>query len=284
MITNVPKRKYYNGVHYTINEANKTIELNPSFLKSLQSNNQWNRYKKLGGSTIGNILLPDRFKNDFKAFLHITRLSLPVLSKKYVNAGVALEPKIFDKLREINPQYKILNFEAANYNYDYFQGILTWIGGVPDGYIPETKTILEIKTAGETKESQWDTWGMDKSYKKQAQLYTYLMGIKEGKEIDNYSIIALFLKDNETLNDYLNPDKVNIDERTLRSYSFDVDKEELQKDIKILEEWYKKYTSSSVSPIYDETINKDELEYLKCSNEQEWIELFNKWQAEGKAD
>lgn len=280
MITNLPKRKYYNGSHYTIDEKTKTIKLSPSFLKSLQSNNRWNRYKKLGGSTIGNILLPDRFKNDFKAFLHIARLSMPVLSKKYINAGVMLEPKIFELLRKYNPKQKIENYDAANYNYDYFQGIETWIGGVPDGFIPNDNTILEIKTAGEAKEGQWELWGIDKSYQKQAQLYSYLMSRKLGVDVNKYVIVALFLKDE----DYMRPEQLDISKRTLKAYEYDVNKEEVKQDIQILENWYKKYTNTDISPTYDEVINKDDLEYLKCSNEREWIELYKKWKMEGKAD
>lgn len=74
---------------------------------------------------------------------------MPVLSKKYINAGVVLEPKIFDVLRSSFKGLEIQNFVASEVEYDYFKGIDDVISGVPDGYIPSKKIILEIKTAGE---------------------------------------------------------------------------------------------------------------------------------------
>ncbi|UWV93725.1 hypothetical protein NW062_07565 [Mycoplasmopsis cynos] len=57
--------------------------------------------------------------------------------------------KIFDVLRSQFKNLEIQNYVVADVGYDYFSGIDDVISGVPDGYIPSKKTILEIKTAGE---------------------------------------------------------------------------------------------------------------------------------------
>ncbi|AKF41100.1 hypothetical protein MCANUFG4_01491 [Mycoplasmopsis canis UFG4] len=280
-------RKYYNNIHYTIDWENSVIKLKPEFLSELQTFSKWTGFKKIGGSSVGDILIKgDPFKSEFKAYCHITKIKMPVLSKKYINAGVILEPKIFDVLRQQYKNIEIENFVASEVGYDYFQGIDDVISGVPDGYIPSMKVILEIKTAGEKKYETWEREGVDPSYRKQAQLYAYLMSKKTNSKIDKYAIVAAFLKDDKenNINDYLNPELVNLYERRMKLYSFNVNDSEVLDDIKFVKEWYKKYTSTDTSPKFNRTINADDLEYLACSNEEEWISLLEKWKSMGKAD
>ncbi|SYV93115.1 Uncharacterised protein, partial [Mycoplasmopsis synoviae] len=83
---------------------------------------------------------------------------MPILQTKYIDAGVALEPKIFEFFKNLvhkkNPELEVNHYDAAEYNYDYFSGIDV-IGGVPDGAINNLKMILEIKTANAKKRSEW---------------------------------------------------------------------------------------------------------------------------------
>ncbi|RIV16391.1 MAGa7180 family putative nuclease [Mycoplasmopsis gallopavonis] len=321
------KRKYYNKKDYFIDLENRQMILSDSLFAALKSNNQWTKYKKIGGSSIGDILLKDEpFKSEFGAFCHITRLKLPVMINKYVHAGTVLEPLIFDKLRESQPNKwssKILNYVAADYNYDYFAGKDEIFGGVPDGYMStleefnleneinelkkqltnfknnnkieeiakledqialleykfnkehrEKGVILEIKTAGIKKMAKWDAGEVDLSYRKQSQLYSYLNGNLR------YIIIALFLEEN----DYQNPADVDLNQRNMRSYKYEINELEVQDDITKVRNWYKYYTNTKVSPLFDLQKDQDQIDYLLCENEEQWIALLEKWKSIGKAD
>ncbi|MFV9451415.1 MAGa7180 family putative nuclease [Mycoplasma sp. 4463] len=269
-------RQYYNKRDYEIDWENSVIVLKDHMIKQLKSDNKFLKYKKIGGSTVSEILIKDAFKNEFNAFCHIAHLKLPVLSQKYINAGTILEPKIFDFLRKVHPNVLIENFVAADYEYNYFKDKDDVIMGVPDGYIPSTNMILEIKTAQDKKYELWGDKDVDPSYRKQAQLYSYLKGAS------HYSIIALFLRDD--LGDYLNPENVDINQRRMKSYTFPVNRADVEDDIKKVKQWYYHYTNTNKSPKFDPLINKDQLEYLQCGSFEEWEKLLNKWKQEGKAD
>ena len=45
---------------------------------------------------------------------------------------------------------------------------------------------------------------------------------------------------------------------------------------------YKKYTKLGYSPAWDEEKDSDLIAYLKCENEQQYLELLEKWKIEGK--
>ncbi|MGZ9800595.1 MAGa7180 family putative nuclease [Mycoplasma sp. AC1221] len=275
-------RKYFNKQHYIIDKENRVIKLLPEFYSELKTFDKFRGYKKIGGSSVGDILIENKYKSQFNAFCHITRLKLPVLSKKYINAGTILEPKIFDLLRAKSPNLYIENYEAKNFNYDYFAGVDDVLSGVPDGYIPSLNRILEIKTAGESKKDKWEIEGVDASYRKQAQLYAYLMSKKLNKPITTYSIIAAFLIDAQ--GDYLNPQAVDLNKRKIKSYTFNVNNAEVEEDIRLVKEWYYKYTSTDTSPQFDFSDDADQLEYLECENYEQYNQLIVRWKAIGKAD
>ncbi|WP_027121313.1 MAGa7180 family putative nuclease [Mycoplasma leonicaptivi] len=281
-------RKFYNKRDYFIDWDKKVIVLSDVLFEQLKNGGKFSKYKKIGGSSVGDILIKNNiFKSEFKAFLHITRLKMPVLSKKYINAGVILEPKIFDVLKKAQPSWQIEHIEAEKVNYDYFYDIDEVIGGVPDGFSKPLKMVFEIKTAGEKKYEDWTkNNNIDPSYLKQSQLYCYLMSKKLNEKIDKFSIVALFLKDDKenNINDYEKPEFVNLYERKLQTFSYKVNENQAKEDIQIIKEWYFKYTNQKESPNFDEVSNYDDLEYLKCETEQEWINLLNKWKNEGKAD
>ncbi|WLP85785.1 MAGa7180 family putative nuclease [Mycoplasma seminis] len=268
-------RKLFNKKDYSIDYQNQVVILSDHLYQALHSQNQFEKYKKMGGSSIPDILIKDAFKNEFNAFCHITRLKLPVLTQKYVHAGVVLEPRIFDYLRSKMPGVEVQNFEAAKFNYDYFASDPI-IGGVPDGFLPNKNMILEIKTAQEKKKEIWAKEGVDVSYRKQAQLYAYLKGA------DSYAIVALFLK--PELGDYETPENIDLATRSLQTYAFKLNKQDALDDIEKIKNWYNFYTNTKISPKFDLSANADQLEYLECSTFEEWEALLNKWKAQGKAD
>ncbi|ADE19898.1 MAGa7180 family putative nuclease [Mycoplasma crocodyli] len=269
------KRKYYNNKHYVVDEKNQVVILNEDFHKELQTKDKWKSFKKLGGSSIPDVLETDKFKSQFNAFCHISKIKLPVLQQKYVRAGSLIEPIVFNALRNMFPKLDIKNYVAADYEYDYFKNKDDILGGVPDGFIPSTNTILEIKTAGDSKIDSWEK-EVPVAYRKQAQLYAYLMGA------DKYSIIVTFLS--EESGDYEHPENYPINDRKLKNYNFSVNPSEVQDDIDKIKAWYIKYTKSGISPKYNLSTDADLVEYLKCSNEKEWEDLLNKWKVQGKAD
>ncbi|UUM20137.1 MULTISPECIES: MAGa7180 family putative nuclease [unclassified Mycoplasma] len=269
------KRKYYNNIHYVIDEEQKIVVLKPEFHAELLSFDKFKGFKKIGGSTIGDVLLTGGFKSQFSAFCHIARLKLPVLAKKYVNAGTILEPRVFDAFRNAYPNEQILNYQAHEYNYNFFEGKNDYIIGVPDGFLPSKNCVLEIKTAGESKIDKWNK-EVEPSYRKQAQLYAYLMNA------ERYKIIALFLKEDQ--GDYLHPELVDLKKRKIKAYDFVVNYAEAQDDIEKVKQWFVHHTQTGVSPQYNLSIDTDQIEYLKCSTPQEWENLLNHWIKIGKAD
>ncbi|EFF41743.1 MAGa7180 family putative nuclease [Mycoplasmopsis alligatoris] len=269
------KRKFYNNREYYVNEQDNTVVLSKEFHNKLLSNDKWNKFKKLGGSSVPDVLETDRFKSQFSAFCHISRIKMNVLQKKYINAGSLIEPIVFNALRSKFPNLEILNYRAEDYDYDFFKDKDDILSGVPDGFIPSQNLILEIKTVGEAKYDAWEK-EVPIAYKKQAQLYAYLMGV------DKYSIVATFLRDDE--GDYLNPEKYPIDNRIVKNYTFKINENETKDDIEKIKAWYKKYTALGISPQYNLSTDSDLVEYLKCSNETEWELLLEKWKKLGKAD
>ena len=102
--------------------------------------------------------------------------------------------------------------------------------------------IIEIKTTGEKNYEQWKQFGIPAGYLKQAQIYTYLMGVEK------FWIVAAFLKEE----DYLNPDQFPIKQRKLKNYPYILNEAQVLDDINTIKEWYKKYTKLGYSPAWDE--------------------------------
>lgn len=267
------KRHFYNGIHYEIDEVNKVVKLLPNFKNKLDEKKLWGKFgfKKIGGSSIGDVLKVDQWKSEFAAFCRMSWIGLPILDRKYVDAGISIEPMVVNAI-ELKTNKKIITYDPYKYNFDFFADKDDVVGGLPDGFIEETRTIIEIKTTGEKNLEKWNKWGIPAGYLKQAQLYSYLMGV------NNYAIVATFLKDD----DYANPFAYPVKERIIKSYPYKVNIAQAEDDIKKVKDWYLKYTQSGISPQYDENLDSDLLMWLKISNEEEWEQLKNKWINEGK--
>lgn len=275
------KRKYYNGVDYELDEKLQVVKLKPEFHRKLLNKQLWGKkgFKKFGGSSIADVLETDSFKSNFAAFCHMAHLKMPVLVQKYVKAGIAIEPKIFEVMKKHFSNKEIIHLEAADYNFDYFNDKYEYLQGVPDGIMPNEKIVLEMKTVNEKKADIWGQPGKEVlsvplDYRKQAQLYAYLLGY------DRYSIVATFLKEE----DYLEPENFPIEKRMIRQYMYKVDKNIAEDDIKKTIDFFKKYSTLGISPVYNPIRDRDQVEFLKCHNEKEWKDLLEQWKQVGKAD
>lgn len=277
-MSNVIKRHFYNGIHYKINKEQKTVKLLPDFHHQLKNNLLWNKFgfKKVGGSSVGDILIKGGFNSSFAAFCRLSWIGLPILDRKYVDAGIAIEPKVINLLEEklaldYQKPIKIQTFDPEKYNYDVFDSHEI-VGGIPDGFIEELSTIIEIKTTNEKNYENWQKYGLPESYKRQAQLYAYLIGAK------HYSIVATFLKDQ----DYHQPAEFDIFKRKVKNWTFSLDANVARDDVEKITNWYQNLTILGVSPEYDEVKDADLLAWLECQNAQEWDLLKEKWISMGK--
>ncbi|MGL4343510.1 MAG: MAGa7180 family putative nuclease [Metamycoplasmataceae bacterium] len=272
-MASISKRHFYNNKEYTINWEEQIIILNEEFHKKLLNSQLWNKFgfKKIGGSSIGDVLLTDNFKSEFAAFANISWLGLPILDRKYVDAGIAIEPLVINVLRE-KLKTEIETFDPVKYNFDYFKEKDEIVGGIPDGFLKDRNIILEIKTTGLKNYDNWNSFGIPLSYLKQAQLYSYLMGSQE------FWIVATFLKDE----DYENPENFPIENRIVKNYKFQINKEQVEDDIFKIKSWYKKWTTLGYSPKFDLKKDGDLIEYLKCENKDEYKKLLEKWSNDGK--
>lgn len=267
------KRHFYNGTHYQLDMVNKRLILSKEFHEMLLSKKLFNKFgfKKIGGSSIGNVLKVDSFKSDFEAFVNISWLGKPILDTTYIDAGIAIEPIVLENLENVL-SVKIQRFDPKEYEFDYFKDKDDIIGGLPDGYIKSKNIVLEIKTAKEDKYDNWNTYGIPVAYLKQAQLYAYLMNS------DNFFLVATFLKPE----DYADPKNFDIKNRKFKAYPFQVNKDQVQDDIQKVKSWYTHYTKLGISPVFDEVKDAEILEWLKCSNKKEFDKLVEKWTLEGK--
>ncbi|MCK5945956.1 MAG: hypothetical protein KAG04_01655 [Mycoplasmataceae bacterium] len=267
------KRHFYNNSEYTINTEKNVVELTTAFHNKLLNNEMWfgKGFKKIGGSSLGDVLKLDQWKSQFTAFCRMAWIGLPILDRKYVDAGIAIEQKVLDKIADKLGE-PVKGFDAKEYNYDYFAGKDDILGGLPDGLLEKSGVVIEVKTTGFKNLEKWKQWGIPVAYHKQSQLYTYLMGLNE------YAIVATFLKEE----DYLDPASYPINQRVTKLWKFKIDKTVVEDDIKKIKEWYNEYKASGVSPEFDIVKDKDQLDYLKCSTEQEWIELQEEWKKSGK--
>ncbi len=267
------KRHFYNGVEYEVDEVNKVVKLKPEFYEKLKDKKLWGRFgfKKIGGSSIGDVLKVDQYKSEFAAFARMAWIGLPILDRKYVDAGIAIEPKVIAAIEEQTGK-KVTTYDPKKYNFDYFADKDEAVGGLPDGFIEEDKIVLEIKTTGAKNLEKWNRWGVPRGYVEQAQLYAYLMGV------DKFSIVATFLEEE----DYEKPEKYPIHKRKMKNWTFEVDKLSAQDSISKVKSWRNKMIETGVSPQWDPKIDNELIQWLKCSSPEEWEELKQKWIDEGK--
>ncbi|MBG0730920.1 MAGa7180 family putative nuclease [Mycoplasma sp. 'Moose RK'] len=262
-------RKFYHKKDYFIDFEKQVLVLEKSFHEKLLAKKfAFNTgFKKIGGSLIGEVLGLDNFSSPFRAFVKIAKLDMPILDTKYIDAGVAIEPLVIAAIFE-KTGFEIETFPPEKYNYDYFKEDPI-LGGIPDGFIKKTNTIIEVKTTGIKNLEKWGKKGenLPQKYLKQAQLYSFL------KKAKNFAIVATFLEDS----DYENPQNFPIRKRPIRTYAFKVNEEQVLDDIQKIKKWYENFTQLGISPRFDPILDAKILEYLSCENQEEWKNLYENW-------
>lgn len=270
------KRHFYNKTHYNIDRENKIVELTPEMKTILLNKRLFNfglGYKKIGGSSLGDLLGSNTFGSKFCESARIMWLGLPMYDEKYVKAGQAIEPKIVSLMEKLTGK-KIETFDAEEYNYDYFKDE-THIGGLPDAAIKSDKKLYEIKTTGEKNLAKWDKYGVPEYYRQQVCMYDYLMfGRNFAGEERETTIVACFLKPE----DYADPESVNLKNRVVKTYKVKYTKAEVMSWINTAGDFRNQIMKSGKSIQYDENNKKDMelLEYLECTSKQEWINLLKR--------
>lgn len=267
------KRHFYLDKHYTIDRENKVVRLTPEFATQLRSNKLWGRFgfKKIGGSSLGNVLGSNPFGSKFEESLRIMWLNLPMFDEKYVKAGQDIEPKVIQVME--NKLGKKLNvYPAEKFDYDYFKKH-EFIGGLPDA-TGDRKTY-ELKTTGEKNITKWDTYGVPEYYQQQVALYDYLLfGNDEKTHSFEAVIVACFLKEE----DYANPSAVDLENRVIKSYKVRYNPDDVRTWMEKSKKFRDTIVQYGVSYPFDEN-NKKDLEilgFLECKDENEYIEWLKR--------
>jgi hypothetical protein len=217
--------------------------------------------KRITGTRLASILGLDRWNTPFKTWCAITRTyEEPFVDNVYTIAGKIIEPKIINYLRNV---YRAdIKTPEDIYGKNYFKK--TWgnffpniqvFGGMWDAlYYEDGKLagIIEIKTT-----KRVEDWidGAPEHYAIQAALYAYLLGI------DKVIMIASFLEEP----DYENPENFipYAGNTIMDEFSVSERFPHFQRHIGRALEWWKKHVEGGISPVFDETKDKDILKELR---------------------
>lgn len=217
--------------------------------------------KRITGTRLASILGLDRWNTPFKTWCAITRTyEEPFVDNVYTIAGKIIEPKIIDYLRKV---YRAdIKTPEDIYGKNYFKK--TWgnffpniqvFGGMWDAlYYEDGKLagIIEIKTT-----KRVEDWidGAPEHYAIQAALYAYLLGI------DKVIMIVSFLEEP----DYENPENFipYAGNTIMDEFSVSERFPHFQRHIVRALEWWKKHVEGGISPVFDETKDKDILKELR---------------------
>ena len=272
---NSKKRHFYNGVDYDVDDEKITIGEN--FLNKLRKNRLWGRlgFQPQYATKLFNFA-DERFSSLLVGFSSWVYLGIKPLSMKYINAGNVYESKIIEFLKE---RYKNFNFfddegvmrkmdhiytEFDNVDkYNFFKSITPHFGGRPDalmmmndkGNIFDSNNILiEIKTTNIKNRANLINYGPSSSYKMQASLYCYLMGIKK------YRIVYYLLNESE----YYKEEE--IDSNRIIEFDFDMDEIKTKKTIEKVMVLRENLFENGEWGIIDDS---EQIDYIKIRNSEE---------------
>lgn len=240
-----------------------------------------NKPKKITGSRLATVLGLDSFTSPVKVWAIMNNIYFETMDPIYSEAGNIIEPKINEYVSELlETKFKVYNpFEIK---WDAFPENKIF-GGIPDGepidnngkFLYPEKRMLEIKTASldsflfkkeqnnfvlqkdikgmpivKTKNGNLKKWFDDngqitipKQYLMQLGLYCYLRNISKGV----FAIAFL------NVEDYLNPKKVDINERRVELVNFDLESEDFKNNyITKATKWYEDFISEGISPEFSD--------------------------------
>ncbi len=250
---------------------NDEIVLSEEYIKA----NKW-RFKKITGSRIGSILNCNEYTTDLKTWAIMVGIYQDKMDETLAYVGNTIEPKLRIYAEKfLNTNYKF--YEPAQVKWDVFTDNKIF-GGIPDGEPTDefgnidyhNKKMLEIKTTSidsfeykkengsmvmkkdkngapivKKKDGKLEKWfdangkvELPREYQLQLGLYMYLRNITNGV------FVVGFL----TRDDYVHPEKYDIETSLIKVIDFHINLEEFEKVIKICKSWYENYIEKGISP------------------------------------
>lgn len=200
------------------------------------------KQKKITGTRLATILGLNKFSSPFSAWTEMVGLYKPKYDDKYLRVGNVLEKPIIRAIEDMY-DFNIRTFDKYEIKFDNFKSNPIF-GGLVDGIDYERKTLIEIKTTQEKNMRYWKK-EVPIEYWYQAQLYAYLANMNE------ILFGVCFVKEE----DYINPEKINIDEREIRIYP--VEKANIKVEMQEAINWYKNHILTYSSPEFNAESEKD---------------------------
>lgn len=221
--------------------------------------------KKITATRFATVLGLNPWSTPFEVWCNVTHTyEKPFEDTIYTTAGKTIEPKQINYMRDA---YAMDNLRTPSdiYGADYFNKTFgdffsnqKICGGMWDSLLVDESTglpeaVLEFKT---TKRSE-DWEDIPEYYALQAALYAYLLGV------DDVIMIASFLAPK----DYENPDKFVPSAANTLTREFKVSERypDFADKVKTVEEWWKQYVETGISPDFDEKKDEEILKALRTN-------------------
>jgi len=217
--------------------------------------------KRITGTRLASILGLDKWNTEFKTWCAITKVyEEPFVDNKYTIAGKIIESKVIDYLRNV---YRMdIKTPEDIYGKNYFEK--TWGNFFPDVQVfggmwdvlyyedGKLSAVIEIKT---TKRVEDWTKGAPEHYAIQAALYAYLLGV------DDILMVATFLDEP----DYEHPENFvpSAENTIIDEFKLSERFPYFQRHIDRALEWWKTHVEGGISPVFNETRDKEILEALR---------------------
>ena len=218
--------------------------------------------KKITGGRFGAVLGEDKFKTPFGAWCEIVRVAeRPYVETAETHAGEVIEPKISQyvdsksRLHIVTPELVYGNDFKNTMNYNFFSDPI--FGGMWDATLNDDAHrlagVVEIKTTREKNRKWWTAYGAPDAYKRQVQLYAWLMGTPF------YHIAVAFLGED----DIANPKAFECTDDNTMIFHERVPQDFAQ-TIETTRQWCTRHVyNGAVSPPYDEELDAPYLEILR---------------------
>ena len=250
---------------------NNEIVLSEEYIK----NNKF-KFKKITGSRIGNILGCNEFSTEVKTWTIMVGIYQEKMDETLAYVGNTIEPKLRIYAEKLfNTKYQC--YDPFKIKWDLFQDNKIF-GGIPDGEPLNEfnevdyngKRMLEIKTTSidsfeytkvdnalvmkkdkngypivKKQNGKLEKWFdennkivLPKEYQLQLGLYLYLRNTNKG-------VFVIGFLDKE---DYVYPEKYDINTATIKVVDFNIDLNEFEKVIKLCKSWYENFIEKGISP------------------------------------